>query len=86
MSARDALNAAAGLDNGKAVLVGRSWGGLPISHVTEAVSDEVEAARTLLAAGGCWNASGFVVGVNGGGRLSGECTDFETATVLTQCD
>ena len=44
-----AVNAAAGLGNGKVVVVGHSWGGLTTSHVAEAVPDKVHAAVYLTA-------------------------------------
>lgn len=44
-----AVNAAAGLGNGKVVVVGHSWGGITTSHVAEAVPDKVHAAVYLTA-------------------------------------
>ena len=48
-AAIDAVNHAAGLGNGKAVIVGHSWGGLTISHVAEAVPDKLHAVVYLTA-------------------------------------
>ena len=44
-----AVNHAAGLGNGKVVIVGHSWGGLTISHVAEAVPDKLHALVYLTA-------------------------------------
>ena len=44
-----AVNHAAGLGNGKVVIVGHSWGGLTISHVAEAVPDKLHALAYLTA-------------------------------------
>ncbi len=44
-----AVNAAAGLGNGKVILVGHSWGGLTISHVAEAVPEKIKALVYLAA-------------------------------------
>lgn len=45
----DAVKNAATLGNGKVVLVGHSWGGNTISHVTEAMPDRVHAVVYLTA-------------------------------------
>ena len=44
-----AVNHAAGLGNGKVVIVGHSWGGLTISHVAEAMPDKLHALVYLAA-------------------------------------
>lgn len=48
-AAVDAVRAAAGLGNGKVVVVGHSWGGLTTSHVAEAVPELIHAAVYLTA-------------------------------------
>ncbi len=48
-AAIDAVDHAAGLGNGKVVLVGHSWGGLTISHVAEAVPEKLRALVYLTA-------------------------------------
>lgn len=48
-AAIDAVDHAAGLGNGKVVLVGHSWGGLTISHVAEAVPEKLHALVYLTA-------------------------------------
>ena len=48
-AAIDAVNHAAGLGNGKVVIVGHSWGGVTISHVAEAVPDRLHALVYLTA-------------------------------------
>ena len=48
-AAIDAVDHAAGLGNGKVVIVGHSWGGLTISHVAEAVPDKLHAVVYLTA-------------------------------------
>ena len=48
-AAIDAVDHAAGLGNGKVVLVGHSWGGLTISHVAEAVPEKLHSLVYLTA-------------------------------------
>ena len=48
-AAIDAVDHAAGLGNGKVVLVGHSWGGLTISHIAEAVPEKLHALVYLTA-------------------------------------
>ena len=48
-AAIDAVDHAAGLGNGKVVLVGHSWGGLTISHAAEAVPEKLHALVYLTA-------------------------------------
>jgi len=48
-AAIDAVDHAAGLGNGKVVLVGHSWGGLTVSHVAEAVPEKLHSVVYLTA-------------------------------------